>query len=73
LGCKAEQDLKNGTVRMSQEKRCNDLLKHFQKSDINPVSTPCESILHLQASRNLTLSERDPQVVCDYERAFGSF
>jgi len=52
LGCKVEQNLKNGTVRMSQEKYCNNALKHFL-SDANPVSTPCESNLHLQASAAL--------------------
>jgi hypothetical protein len=72
LGCKVEQDLKNGTVRMSQEKYCNDVLKRFQMSDANPVSTPCESNLHLQASDSPPLSERDPQVVRDYQQAVGS-
>jgi len=27
LGCKVEQDLVKGTVRISQEKYCNDVLK----------------------------------------------
>jgi len=36
LGCKVEQNLKNGTVRMSQEKYCNNVLKRFL-SDANPV------------------------------------
>jgi len=43
----------NGTVRMSQGKYCNEVLKRFQISDANPVSTPCDSNLHLQASDSL--------------------
>ena len=27
LGCKVEQDISTGTVRLSQEKYCNDILK----------------------------------------------
>jgi len=79
LGCKVEQDLKNGTVRMSQEKYCNDVLTRFQMSDANPqmsdanpVSTPCESNLHLQASDSPPINERDPKVVRDYQQAVGS-
>ena len=30
LGCKVEQDRKAGTVRLTQEKYCNDILKRFQ-------------------------------------------
>jgi len=65
LGCKVEQDLKNGTVRMSHEKYCNDVLTRFQMSDANPVSTPCESNLHLQALDSPPINEREPRVVRD--------
>jgi len=41
-------------------------------SDANPVSTPCESYLHLQASDIPPLSERDPKVVHDYQQAVAS-
>jgi len=41
-------------------------------SDANSVSTPCELNLHLQASDSPLLSERDPQVVRDYQQASGS-
>ena len=47
LGCKVEQDIPAGTVRLSQEKYCNDILKRFQISDANPVSTPMETNAHL--------------------------
>ena len=40
-------------------------------SDANPVSTPCESNLHLQASGSPLLNERDHQVR-DYPQAVGS-
>ena len=73
LGCKVKQNLKNGTVCILQEKYCNDVLKRFQMSDDNPVSTSCESDLHLQASDSPLLSERDPQVVPDYQQAVRSF
>jgi len=72
LGCKVEQDLQNGTMRMSQEKYCNDVIRRFQMSDANPVSTPCESNLHLQVSDSPPLNERDPQFVRDYQQAVGS-
>jgi len=52
LGCKVEQDLVKGTVRMSQEKYCNDVLKQFKMSDANAVHTPCEANQHLQASNS---------------------
>ena len=48
------------------------MLKRFQMSDANSVSTPCELNLHLQASDSSLLSERDPQVVRDYQQAVGS-
>ena len=48
------------------------MLKRFQMSDANSVSTPCELNLHLQASDSPLLSERDPQVVRDYQQAIGS-
>jgi len=44
------------------------VLKRFQMSDANPVSTPCESNLHLQASDSPPLSERER----DYQHAVGS-
>ena len=40
LGCKVEQDIQAGTVRLSQEKYCKDVLKRLQMSDANSVSTP---------------------------------
>ena len=43
LGCKVEQDRQAGTVRLTQEKYCNDVLKRFQMHDCTPVSTPCEA------------------------------
>jgi hypothetical protein len=41
LGCKVEQDLMRGTVRLRQEKYCNDVLTQFQMADANVVHTPC--------------------------------
>ena len=43
LGCNVEQDLVQGTVHMSQEKYCIDVLKRFKMSDANAVYTPCEA------------------------------
>jgi len=57
---------------MSLEKHCNDVLRRFQMSDANPVSTPCESNLHLQVSDSPPLNERYPQVVRDYQQAVES-
>jgi len=72
LGCKVEQDLVKGTVRMSQEKYCNDVLKRFKMSDANAVHTPCEANQHLQASDSPSMEHRDPNVVRDYQQAVGS-
>jgi len=72
LGCKVEQDLVKGTVRMSQEKCCNDALKRFKISDANAVHTPCEANQHLQASNSPSMQHRDPNVVRDYQQAVGS-
>jgi len=72
LGCKVEQDLIKGTVRMSQEKYCNDVLTRFKMSDANAVHTPCEANQHLQAADSPRLEDRDPNVVRDYQQAVGS-
>jgi len=72
IGCKVEQDLTNGTVRMSQEKYFNDILKQFKMSDANAVHTPCEANQHLQASDSPSLEHRDPNVVRNYQQAVGS-
>jgi len=72
LGCKVEQDLVKGTVRMSQKKYCNDVLKRFKISDVNAVHTPCEANQHLQASTSPSMEHRDPNVVRDYQQAVGS-
>jgi len=72
LGCKVEQDLVKGTVCMSQEKYCNDVLKRFKMSDANAVHTPCEANQHLQASDSPSMEHRDPNVVRDYQQAVGS-
>ena len=50
LGCKVEQDRQTVTVRLTQEKYCNDVLKRFQMHDCTPVSTPCEANMHLSDS-----------------------
>jgi len=72
LGCKVEQDLVKGTVCMSQEKYCNDVLQRFKMSDANAVHTPCEANQHLQASDSPSMEHRDPNVVRDYQQAVGS-
>jgi len=59
LGYKVEKDLIKGTVRMSQENYCNDVLKRFKMSDANAVHTPCEA--------KQSLEHRDPNVVRDYQ------
>ena len=72
LECKVEQDLIKGTVRMSQEKCCNDVLKRFKMSDANAVHTPCEANQHLQASDSPSMQHRDPNVVRSYKQAVES-
>jgi len=72
LGCKLEQDLIKGTVHMSQEKYCNDVLTRFKMSDANAVHTPCEADQHLQASNSPSLEHREPNVVRDYQQTVGS-
>jgi len=72
LGCKVEQDLMKGTVRLTQEKYCNDMLTRFQMADANAVHTPCECNQHLQAADSSPLDKRDPNVVRDYQQAVGS-
>jgi len=72
LRMQVEQDLVKGTVRMSQEKYCNDVLKRFKMSDNNAVHTFCEENQHLQASDSPSMEYRGPNVVCDYQQAVGS-
>jgi hypothetical protein len=72
LGCKVEQDISAGTVRLSQEKYCNDILKRFQMSDANPVSTPMEASAHLSADDCPSLDKRDPDVVRNYQQCIGA-
>jgi len=72
LGCKVEQDLMKGMVRLTQEKYCNDVLTRFQMADANVVHTPCESNQNLQAADSPPLDKRDPNVVRDYQQAVGS-
>ena len=72
LGCKVEQDIQAGTVRLSQEKYCNDILKRFQMSDANPVSTPMETNAHLSTDDCPPLNKRDPEVVRSYQQCIGA-
>jgi hypothetical protein len=72
LGCKVEQDITAGTVRLSQEKNCNDTLKRFQMSDANPVSTPMEANVYLSADDCPPLDKRDPEVVPNYQQCIGA-
>jgi hypothetical protein len=67
LGCKVEQDISAGTVRLSQEKYCYDILRRFQMSDANPVSTPMEANAHLSTDDCPPLDKRDRQVVHNYQ------
>ena len=70
LGCKVEQS--PGRVRLHQEKYCNDVLKRFQMSDCNPVSTPCEANMHLTDADCPPLDKRNPEVVRDYQMCIGA-
>ena len=67
LGCKVEHDIQAGTVRLSQEKYCNDVLKRFQMSDTNPVSTSMEPNSHLSADDCPPPDKRDPETVRNYQ------
>ena len=67
LGCKVEQDSKGGTVRLTQEKYCNDILKRFQMHECTPVATPCEANMHLSHEDCPPLHQRDPEVVRVYQ------
>jgi hypothetical protein len=84
LGCKVEQS--PGRVRLHQEKYCNDyflflqeqikgiiiVLKRFQMSDCNPVSTPCEANMHMTDADCPPLNKRNPEVVRDYQMCIGA-
>ena len=72
LGCKVEQDSKAGTVRLTQEKYCNDILKRFQMHDCTPVATPCEANMHLSDDDCPPLQQRDPEVVRNYQQCVGA-
>jgi hypothetical protein len=69
LGCKVEQS--PGKVRLHQEKYCNGVLKRFQMSDCNPVSTPCEANMHLSDADCPPLDKRNPEVVRDCQMCIG--
>ena len=58
LGTKIEQDREKG-VKLSQEQSFNGILKRLQMSDCTPFDTPCEVNLHLAASDNLPLDEKE--------------
>jgi len=58
LGTRIEQDHEKG-VQLSQEQSFNGMLKRLQMSDYTPVDTPCEVNLHLGASDNLPLDEKE--------------
>ena len=72
LGCKVEQDLTAGTVRLTQAKYCNDVLKRFQMHDCTPAATPCETNMHLSAADCPPLHLRDPDVVRNYQQCVGA-
>jgi hypothetical protein len=72
LGCRVEQDKVNGTVRLTQEQYCNDVLKRFQMDDCTPIFTPCETNLHLSASDSPPMDKRDPEVVRNYQQLIGA-
>ena len=72
LGCKVEQDLAEGTVRLSQEKYCNDILRRFQMSDANPAHTPMEPNSHLNPDDSPPLDKRDPEVVRNFQQCIGA-
>jgi len=72
FGCKVERDLVKGTVRMSQEKYCNDVLELFKMLNSNAVHTPCEANQHLQAFDSPSMEHRDPNVVRDYQQSVES-
>ncbi len=67
-----EKDISVGTVRLSQEKYCNDILKRFQMSDANPVSTPMEEKAHLSTDDCPPWDKRDPEVVRNYQQCIGA-
>ena len=72
LGCRVEQDLERGSVRLVQDKYCSDVLQRFQMSDCNPVSTPCEAGQHLSSSDSPPVGSRDPEVIRNYQQCVGA-
>ena len=61
LGCKVEQDRVNGTVRLTQQKYCEDVLRRFQMHNSTPVATPCEVNMHLTDEDCPPQDQRDPE------------
>ena len=57
---------------LTQEQYTKDVLKRFQMDEANPVSTPSEPGSHLRAEDSPPLSERDANVVRDYQACVGS-
>ena len=72
LGCKVEQDLVKGTVRISQEKYCNDVLLRFQMADANPLSTPFECGAHLTDDDCPAKGTGDPEAIRNYQQCVGA-
>ena len=72
LGCKVEQDRVNGTVRLTQQKYCEDVLRRFQMHDSTPVATPCEVNMHLTDEDCPPQDQRDPEVVRAYQQCVGA-
>ena len=72
LGCKVEQDRVNGTVRLTQQKYCEDVLRRFQMHNSTPVATPCEVNMHLTDEDCPPQDQRDPEVVRAYQQCVGA-
>jgi hypothetical protein len=72
LGGKIIQDMEKGTVTVNQEKYANDVLRRFNVQEAKPVSTPCESGLHLGGNDCPSKDKRDPVVIRDYQACVGS-
>ena len=72
LGCKIIQDMTKDTVTINQEKHVNDVLHRFNMQEDKPVSTPCETGLHLSGDDCPSRDKRDPEVIRDYQACVGS-
>jgi hypothetical protein len=67
-----KEETRNGKLCKLDILKRFHILKRFQISDANPVSTPMEANTHLSVDDCPSLDKRDPEVVRNYQQCIGA-